>query len=198
MPTSMREGDRGRREFTPWRTGMFIDDMDDFEIISAAIKNWQQHNDELDFRLLKTGLVWTRLGQHIDRLIDDGLEPFGINLGEFDVLASLVQAPDGKLNPKGLVALSVVSTSGMTGRLDNLERAGLVKRLPDPTDRRSVQVQITAKGRTTVTEAAATNVSGIGTVVACLTPSELTSLEHLHEKMLRHLSKLDQPHDHET
>ena len=35
----------------------------------------------------------------------------------------------------------------MTNRLDNLEEAGFVRRLPDPDDRRSLQVELTKKGR---------------------------------------------------
>ena len=35
----------------------------------------------------------------------------------------------------------------MTNRLDQLEKAGLVKRLPDPDDRRGVLVELTPKGR---------------------------------------------------
>jgi DNA-binding MarR family transcriptional regulator len=35
----------------------------------------------------------------------------------------------------------------MTNRLDRMEEAGLIRRLPDPEDRRAVQVELTEAGR---------------------------------------------------
>jgi DNA-binding MarR family transcriptional regulator len=49
----------------------------------------------------------------------------------------------------------MLTTGGMTGRLDKLERAGLLRRSPDPHDRRALHVTLTDEGLTLVDEAVA-------------------------------------------
>ena len=78
----------------------------------------------------------------------------GINRGEFDVLATLRRAgAPFQLSPKALSASLMLTTGGMTGRLDRLEGAGLVTRSPDPADRRGLVITLSARGRELVDEA---------------------------------------------
>ncbi|AHH93656.1 MarR family transcriptional regulator [Kutzneria viridogrisea] len=79
---------------------------------------------------------------------------FGIGRGEFDVLATLRRSGDPyRLTPGRLSATLMLTTGGMTGRLDKLERAGLVSRSPDPADRRGQLVTLTERGLSIVDEA---------------------------------------------
>lgn len=72
---------------------------------------------------------------------------FGISRGEFDVLATLRRAGEPYvLSPRELSSALLLTTGGMTGRLDKLERAGLVERSPDPHDRRGLRVTLTEQG----------------------------------------------------
>lgn len=92
------------------------------------------------------------------RLVGDGQEQvyarWGITRGEFDVLAALRRAGTPyTLSPKALTATLMLTSGGMTGRLDKLERAGLLRRSPDPTDRRALQITLTDAGRQVVEEA---------------------------------------------
>ncbi|SCL13587.1 MarR family winged helix-turn-helix transcriptional regulator [Micromonospora inyonensis] len=92
------------------------------------------------------------------RLVGDAQEQvyarWGITRGEFDVLASLRRAgAPYTLSPKALTAALMLTSGGMTGRLDKLERAGLLRRSPDPADRRALQVTLTDAGRRVVEEA---------------------------------------------
>jgi len=85
-----------------------------------------------------------------DLLVEHGLEP-----GLFDVLAALRRAdPDG-ITPSELSRTTLVTSGGMTKRLDRLERAGLVKRGGRAADRRAVPVALTAKGRRLIDRALA-------------------------------------------
>jgi DNA-binding MarR family transcriptional regulator len=92
------------------------------------------------------------------RIVSDRQErvfgTLGLNRGEFDVLATLRRsgAPH-QLSPKALAASLMLTSGGMTGRLDRLERAGLVTRAPDPVDRRALVVTLTAEGRRIVDDA---------------------------------------------
>jgi DNA-binding MarR family transcriptional regulator len=80
--------------------------------------------------------------------------PHGISRGEFDVLATLRRSDAPyTLSPRQLSATLMLTTGGMTGRLDKLERAGLLRRSPDPHDRRGLQVTLTDKGLRLIDEA---------------------------------------------
>ena len=75
------------------------------------------------------------------------LQPFGLSLGDFDVLNTLRRRGDQHgTKPSDLARSSLITTGAMTARVDRLERAGLIQRTPDPTDRRSMLVQLTGQG----------------------------------------------------
>jgi DNA-binding MarR family transcriptional regulator len=79
---------------------------------------------------------------------------FGINRGEFDVLATLRRSGEPyQLTPTELCDTMMLTSGGMTGRIDRLERRGLVRRSQHPSDRRALVVTLTAEGRAIVEEA---------------------------------------------
>ena len=89
------------------------------------------------------------INRGLDRALSEVTEGFGLSVGEYMVLTMLRgQGEPYRLSPSRLADSCVLSTGAMTNRLDNLEQAGLVKRVPDPDDRRSVQVTLTKKGHT--------------------------------------------------
>lgn len=117
------------------------------ETVAAIIEQWKKVRPDLDFEpmLLFASLARGYFGitQHIDDLVAD----HGLSRGMFDVLATLRRAgPPYSLTPKRLSALVLLSGAGMTNRLDKLESLKLTVRKPDPTDRRSLQIQLTKKG----------------------------------------------------
>jgi DNA-binding MarR family transcriptional regulator len=76
------------------------------------------------------------------------LEDLGINLGEFDVLATLRRHGRGaKLTPKEISAATFVTPSGLTNRLARLEKMGLISRQADPRDGRGALIKITPAGK---------------------------------------------------
>jgi DNA-binding MarR family transcriptional regulator len=75
------------------------------------------------------------------------MERNNISPGRFTVLMLLFRNTDKPANPADLADRSGVTRATMTGLVDTLERDGLVKREPDPTDRRMMLVGLTAKGR---------------------------------------------------
>jgi DNA-binding MarR family transcriptional regulator len=71
---------------------------------------------------------------------------FDISLARFDYMAQLFRHRSGvKMNQ--LSRQLMVTTGNVTGLTDDLERDGLVKRVPDPSDRRAWRVSLTPKGR---------------------------------------------------
>ncbi|MEV4655941.1 MarR family transcriptional regulator [Micromonospora sp. NPDC049301] len=122
--------------------------------VDVIVGQWAAERPELETLPME---VFGRI-YRIARLMGDRVErayaPFGIGRGEFDVLATLRRSGEPyTLSPSQLSAALMLTTGGMTGRLDKLARAELVQRIPDPTDRRALRARLTAKGRRVVDEA---------------------------------------------
>jgi DNA-binding MarR family transcriptional regulator len=103
-----------------------------------------------DLDLTVEGIV-DRIGginRRIKWMHDETLDQLGITMSDWHVLTSLRWAGEPYRRKAGELARRAELTSGaMTSRLDALEKEGLVRRLQDPSDRRSVLVELTEKGR---------------------------------------------------
>jgi DNA-binding MarR family transcriptional regulator len=122
--------------------------------VDAIIEQWATVRPDLDTAAMEVfGRVF-RLARTMSDRMEKAYAPHGISRGEFDVLATLRRsdAPH-TLSPRQLSATLMLTTGGMTGRLDKLERAGLLRRSPDPHDRRGLQVTLTDKGLRLIDEA---------------------------------------------
>lgn len=125
----------------------------------------------------------------IARLVGDEQERtyarWSISRGEFDVLATLRRSGEPyTLAPKQLAASMMLTSGGMTGRLDRLERAGLVRRSPDPADRRGLQITLTPTGRKLVEEAAEAGLAVQRRLLDALPPEDQDRLADLLRTLL--------------
>ncbi|MFF3329507.1 MarR family winged helix-turn-helix transcriptional regulator [Streptomyces sp. NPDC002888] len=122
--------------------------------VDAIIEQWAAVRPDLDTRAMEVfGRVY-RLSRTMGDRVEQAYARFGIARGEFDVLATLRRAGEPyTLSPRQLSATLMLTTGGMTGRLDKLERAGLLRRSPDPHDRRALHVTLTDQGLALVDEA---------------------------------------------
>ncbi|MFJ8231247.1 MarR family winged helix-turn-helix transcriptional regulator [Streptomyces sp. NPDC094448] len=126
----------------------------------------------------------------IARTMGDRMEKeygrFGISRGEFDVLATLRRSGmPYTLSPRELSATLMLTTGGMTGRLDKLEKAGLLARSPDPNDRRGLRVSLTAEGLDIADQAVAAGLALQREAVdAALDPAEAEQLGALLRKLM--------------
>jgi DNA-binding MarR family transcriptional regulator len=125
------------------------------------------------------------INKHVQREFDETLAGHGLNHGEYRLLLRLsTRSADNRMSAGDLSRALMLSSGAMTNRLDRLERAGLVRRVPDPKDRRGVLVELTDRGRDqiggAVTEQAAKEID----VMRALTPRELASLNQLLRKVL--------------
>jgi len=108
--------------------------------------------DELpaDLDLEVEGII-DRIGginRRVQRELDRTLADHGLGHTDWRILSSLRWAGRPYRRSAGALAkIADLSSGAMTNRLDQLENAGLVRRLPDPQDRRGVLVEPTAKGR---------------------------------------------------
>jgi DNA-binding MarR family transcriptional regulator len=115
--------------------------------VDRIVEAWAQSDPRVDASPLPVvGRLLLAAG-HLQRGIVASLEPFGLSFGDFDVLNTLRRRADEQgANPSELAQSSLITTGAMTARLDRLERAGLVTRVPDPADRRAVRVHLTEDG----------------------------------------------------
>ncbi|MER5945023.1 MarR family transcriptional regulator [Streptomyces sp. NPDC001904] len=128
--------------------------MTDKDAVDAIIDQWAAVRPDLDTTAMEVYGRVHRLSRAIGDRVEAAYARFGIARGEFDVLATLRRADAPyTLSPRRLSETLMLTTGGMTGRLDKLERRGLVRRSPDPHDRRGLQVTLTEEGLALVDEA---------------------------------------------
>lgn len=87
-----------------------------------------------------------RLNIAVDRVLSEIVGAAGISVADYLVLGVVRRSPDHRSAPTAICEVLGRTTGGMSLTLDRLERAGLVRRLPDPDDRRRVVVEATDDG----------------------------------------------------
>ena len=116
------------------------------DTLARVVEQWGAVHPDLDTRPMAVIGRVHRLSRAVAAQVEDHFRASGVNRGDYDVLASLRRA-GGSSTPGELAAGLVLSSAGMTGRLDRLERSGLLRRRPDPRDGRGVIVELTGTGR---------------------------------------------------
>jgi DNA-binding MarR family transcriptional regulator len=125
------------------------------------------------------------LNRRLHKLLDQTLSEFGLSLGDWKVLNHLQSAdPPYRRSAGKLAARAELSSGAMTNRLDRLEEAGLVRRVPDPDDRRGVQVELTEHGLKVWEEALRTGAAQEALVAAALTKDEKELLNSLLRRLM--------------
>jgi DNA-binding MarR family transcriptional regulator len=156
--------------------------------VDEIIEQWHRERPDLDVGALATLGRILRIGVLADASLARGIAPHGLQPGWFDLLAALRRAGEPfELNPTELMRATLLSSGGMTKRLDRLEEAGLVRRKPDPHDRRGTLVGLTRKGRSAIDAALAAHLGNEERVLSPLTSQERRTLDRLLRKLLMHL-----------
>lgn len=154
--------------------------------VKQAITQWRREKPTLD--LLPMEVIGS-LG-HAARLITrTHLEPFfqshGLQQGEFDVLATLRRAgAPYALCPTDLFEALMISSGGMTNRLDRLEKADLIVRSPNPQDRRGTLVSLTEQGLELMDRIIPLHVENQARAIAALSRAEQEQLRDLLGKLI--------------
>lgn len=122
------------------------------------------------------------INRRIKRGHEATLKEFGISYPEWHVLTALRNG--GPRTPGVLARYLEVSTGAMTSRLDMLEKDGLIRRVPDPDDRRSVIVEITEAGRQKWHDAAAVQARKEAFFTSALSEADKKRLNGLLRKLM--------------
>ena len=161
------------------------------DVVDLMMEAWQRELPGLDSSALAVvGRIFV-LAQELEQRVGRVLAEFELTLGQFDILATLRrQGPTGRLTPKQLLASVMLTSGGMTSRLDGLEQLGLINRTPDPEDRRGVVIELTPKGRKKIERAAAARFAEAAQAIEPLKQAEQKALTQLLRKWLVGLDEM--------
>jgi MarR family transcriptional repressor of emrRAB len=144
----------------------------------------------------EAGLLLLFLSDDAMRLVARRLEPFGISEKKLDVLLLFTgnesaKHPTDAPTPTSIADYMNVTRASATGLLDWLEGRGLIGRKDHPTDRRSVQTEITAKGRELVAKVLPTFRQACEDLAAGLDDRDRTDLKRVLSKMWNYIKHID-------
>lgn len=151
-----------------------------------AVEQWNRERPDLD---VSSMLLLGRLGEATLVIARERLNPvfaqFGLQPGEFDVLATLRRSGEPyALTPTALYDAAMMSSGGMTNRIDRLQQAGWVERQPNPEDGRGTLVALTQAGFELIDEAVTMHVENQRAVLSVLTGAEQRQLAKLLAKLI--------------
>lgn len=153
--------------------------------VDRLVAAWRRERPDLDVEPLEVLSRVSRLARHLDRARRLAFTEHGLESWEFDVLTALRRAGHPyQLSPGQLLRATLVTSGTMTNRIDRLEAAGLVRRHPDPADKRGVQVRLTDRGRTRVDAAFADLLAREHDLLSGLSPSDRETLANLLRTLL--------------
>jgi DNA-binding MarR family transcriptional regulator len=185
------------------------------ENFDMAIKEKQQEQDHVDRWLDEAHEFWglphldkavegivnriNGLNRRFKRSLEETLSEHGLSHGEWDVLGSLSRAGPPYQRSAGQLAERCDCSSGaMTNRLDQVEARGLVRRLRDPSDRRGVLVELTAKGRKTWDHSVDAQAEKEALVAAALSAREKEQLNALLRRLMLEFERREQEAEQKT
>ena len=153
--------------------------------VDRILAQWQRERPDLDASPMAIVGRMTRLAKHLERAIQETFLEFGLNVGEFDVLAALRRAGQPyQLSPTALFNALMVSSGTMTHRIDLLENAGFVKRIPARGDRRGTLIVLTETGFELIEKAVEAHIANEHRILSILDKPEREFLTLLLRKLL--------------
>ena len=156
--------------------------------VDGVIAQWRRERPDLDASPI--GIVGrvSRLSRALEQRLQPVFADHGLEAGWFDVLATLRRAgPPYQLRAKEFSDALMLTSSGATKRLDRLEDAGYLRRVPDRTDRRGILIALTDEGRALVDRAIEDHLANEHQLLRALSKTEQRQLADLLRKLLLEL-----------
>ena len=122
------------------------------------------------------GGLGRQLGQSLEQQV-------GIPHTWFEVLLRVSRADGGRITMGELAQQIALTSGGITKLLDRMIAAGLVERVPCPTDRRIYFATLTADGRAKLAAAATLHAANLRLAFAGFTSTDLLTLDELLDRL---------------
>lgn len=153
--------------------------------VDGIVAAWHRERPDLDVSPLEVLSRVSRLARHLDLARRHAFDQWGLVAWEFDVLSALRRSGEPyQLSAGELVRETLVTSGTMTNRIDRLVAHGMVARTPSASDRRTVLITLTARGREAVDGALAGLVDDEQELLASLSPQERAVLAGLLRRLL--------------
>lgn len=124
------------------------------ERVDEIFLQWQTERPDIDPIPVRIYGLIGRIHIQSTAFIDEVLAPYNLVRGTFDVLTALRRAGAPYcLTPKELTKHLLLSGAGLNSRINKLETLHYIARLPEPNDRRTVRIQLTAAGEAVINQA---------------------------------------------
>jgi DNA-binding MarR family transcriptional regulator len=132
----------------------------------------------LDPAEMKAWLAFLEVSHLLERAIEQQLrQDAGLSHAQYEILSRLEAADGGALRMSELADVIVVSRSGLTYQITQLEKAGLVRREKCPSDERGILAILTPAGRDALTRAAPGHLRVVReNLIDALTPAQREAL----------------------
>ncbi|AIJ25625.1 MULTISPECIES: MarR family winged helix-turn-helix transcriptional regulator [Amycolatopsis] len=151
-----------------------------FDPIARAAQLWEDRIGPSATMAAVTGVM--RVQQIVQSAVDGALKPHGLTFARYEALVLLSFARRGALPMRVMGERLQLHPTSVTNIVDRLEKDGLVKRVPHPTDRRTTLVEITDDGHARLEEATKA-VTSIDFGLVGLTPKQTEQLSELLTKV---------------
>jgi DNA-binding MarR family transcriptional regulator len=159
----------------------------DADRVDEIVRLWSEARPDLDPQPMAPIGRILRLARHFDRELAPVYRAKGLDFGLFDVLATLRRiGPPYRLTPGELDDWCMVTSGGMTARLQRLEEAGLIARRQDANDGRVVRVELTPAGLEVIDQLVVRHLEREEELLASLTPQERVEVGGLLRQLLAH------------
>ena len=155
------------------------------DAVDAIEAQWRLERPDLDSSPMSVIGRISRLAALLEHELDGVFARYGLAGCDFDVLATLRRSgAPYRLTPTELSRSTMVTTGGMTKRLDRLEASGLIRREVDPRDRRGKLIALTDEGRELIDRAVEGHLENEERLLSSLSRSERKQLAELLRGML--------------
>jgi DNA-binding MarR family transcriptional regulator len=159
--------------------------------VDRIVEAWRRERPDLDVAALALVARLFRTAHMADAVLGQQVAAHGLQPGWFDLLAALRRTGEPyALTPTQLMRTMMLSSGGMTKRLDRLADAGLVERTPDPNDRRGTLVRLTGRGKAMIDTLLPIHLANEQRLLASLSPAQQRTLDELLRSLL---ADLEQP-----
>jgi DNA-binding MarR family transcriptional regulator len=161
------------------------EDRADGDHVDRLRRQWARELPDLDTEPMAILGRALRLSNLVRGSIEATFADFGLDRGEFDVIATLRRSgPPYRLTPTEMYSSLMISSGGLTHRLDRLEKAGLIRREKSPHDGRSVLVALTEAGAACAEQAFRTDMANESSFLQALDAKEREALAGLLRKLI--------------
>ncbi|MFI7452130.1 MarR family winged helix-turn-helix transcriptional regulator [Nonomuraea sp. NPDC049714] len=158
------------------------------DAVDALTAQWRRERPDVDVWPMEVVGRVSRLSRLLERGLRDLFAEHGLESFEFDVLATLRRSgAPYELTAGALLKAAMVTSGAITNRIDKLEAKGLVQRVRDSGDRRTVRIRLTERGRELIDELLTAHVANEARLLSGLAPADRDHLVALLRGLLESL-----------